>query len=518
MRRLAGGLPVARGSRAGDGRAAAGQVVTRGGPAARPGVRLALVLLAGLALRLVCAPLASFEFDLDVLRGWAVRLTTVPLASFYDTQALTDHLPGDLWLLWALARVYRLATADLELRDPSFLLLLKLVPAFADVGIAALLYLLGRRVGEAGTGLRAAALYLFNPAVLFLTAVWGQWDPLSAGLALAAVLLLLAGRPEWALPALTYAALIKPPLGALAPLLALAYLRRYILPHTPLARQASGGPADRPPEPLGRSLWRGAVAVGASLAIMLVVLLPFDVGLPGMPTRWTLPERIAHALDKSKYTSNSAFNLWTTGLPGTYTPPAGVPPFDQSDVAPWLFGLTYQTGGTLLFAAACLLILAAYWRWGGTGEAGDRALVWAAFGAMLAMFVLPTRGHERHLLPAVVFAAGAAALGLRGPRGAWGRWLYAGLSLSYFANLYYLFGFFYAVPKLGIMYTTNLLPYAMSLLNVALLVAVLALLLRGRVVAGAAAAARAPAAHAGGEVEPVGVAVGTGERGGRVEA
>src|SRR5919202_686699 len=104
----------------------------RARPAAPEWGRLAMLLGAGLALRLLFLPL-SYEPDLDVLRGWAVRLVTLPLSSFYDTTGLVDHLPGDLWLLWGLAHLYRLASPDLRVQDPAFMLLLKLVPALADV-------------------------------------------------------------------------------------------------------------------------------------------------------------------------------------------------------------------------------------------------------------------------------------------------------------------------------------------------------------------------------------------------
>src|SRR3712207_3141047 len=102
-------------------------------PAAPERVRLAMLLCMGLALRLLFLPL-SYEPDLDVMRGWAVRLVTVPLSSFYDTTGLVDHLPGDLWLLWGLAHLYRLYSPELRVHDPAFMLLLKLVPALADLG------------------------------------------------------------------------------------------------------------------------------------------------------------------------------------------------------------------------------------------------------------------------------------------------------------------------------------------------------------------------------------------------
>ncbi|HET8629776.1 MAG TPA: hypothetical protein VFL91_20345 [Thermomicrobiales bacterium] len=397
---------------------------------------LAGILVAGLALRLALAPFGAYRFDTDDLGRWTARLATVPLARFYAGPPV-DHLPGDLWVMWALGKGYALVSPGLDVQARGFLVLLKLVPALADAAIAALLYLLGRRLGGPVAGLVAAALYAFNPGSVFLTAVWGQWDALSTALPLAALWLLLRGDPEWAFPVLAYAALIKPQLAALAPLLALAFVARHALR-----------------EPPARWLRRAAVAIVAVLLVLVLVPLPFGVGVPPLPARWSLVGRLRDALEKFTETSHSAFNLWTA----PFAAPAGVPLFKQPDTAPWLLGLTYQAWGALLLAAALVAILAAFWR-----RRDGRALVWAALATATALFVLPTRIHERYLLPAVALAALAAALA---PRLGW---LYAGLTLTYLANLYYVYAEFYPIPKLTFMYASDTFVHAMSLLNLALL-------------------------------------------------
>src|SRR5205085_920248 len=80
--------------------------------------------------------------------------------------------------------------------------------------------------------------------------------------------------------------------------------------------------------------------------------------------------------------------------------------------------------------------LACYWR----RRADGVALPWACLTLTYALFALPTRIHERYLFPALVFTALLAAL----TPGA--RWLYAGMSLTYLANLYYVYAQFYLPP------------------------------------------------------------------------
>lgn len=413
--------------------------------------RLVAILLAGLAIRVALFPpwianFGGFRPDPTITGEWAVRLVREPLAGFYAAPITVDHLPGDMWILWLAARLYQVFSPDMAVGALPFLFLLKLVAALADAGLGLLLYLLGRRLGGPGAGLLAAGFFLFNPASIFLTSIWGQWDPVSTCLVLLALLLLLRGSPEWSLPVLTHAALIKPQLGLLAPLFAVAFLLRYLLPHGQF-----GARHGAPVEPLARSLRRALVAVVASLAILLLVPLPFDVGPPPLPTRWTLPERIAYALNQHWSTSRGAFNFWTTPLGGLFNER----PLKHGDDQRWLLGLTYQVWGALLFGVAYLTALARYWR-----RRTDAALVWAFAAVTFAMFMLLTRVRERYLFPALVFLALAAALAPRV------RPLFALLSLTYLANLAYVYSYdWFAAPPLV---------YALSLVNLALFVGVFA--------------------------------------------
>src|SRR6185437_10044169 len=96
-----------------------------------------------------------------------------------------------------------------------FLFLVKLVPSLADVGIGFLFFLITRQLAGQRAGLLAAALYLFNPAPILVSGLWGQWDAVSAFAMVGGIWLILSGRPAWALPALTYASLVKPQLALL---------------------------------------------------------------------------------------------------------------------------------------------------------------------------------------------------------------------------------------------------------------------------------------------------------------
>ncbi|MFI5419039.1 MAG: hypothetical protein ACHQ2Y_09130 [Candidatus Lutacidiplasmatales archaeon] len=80
---------------------------------------------------------------------------------------------------------------------PGILFLLKLPFILADVGVALLLYAVGRRSGE-GRGTLLAMAWFLNPVVIWASAVHGEVDSLAALLSLAFLLALWKG---WPLPA-----------------------------------------------------------------------------------------------------------------------------------------------------------------------------------------------------------------------------------------------------------------------------------------------------------------------------
>ena len=392
----------------------------------------ALIIIAvGFVLRLAIFPLGNFKIDTNTLYAWANQLAHNSPRSFYAGTNLGDHLPGDLWLLWALAHVYTWFTPIGSPAAIPFLWFLKFVPAVTDAVIAVLIFVIGRRLGSPVSALVATMLWVFNPASMFVGSVWTQWDSLSAMVALIGVWLYLRGKPEWAIPVLAYGCLIKPQIAVIGLVLAVAFVLSYIAPHVAALRPVLRG--DHPVETLRASLIRVGTGIVASLVVFLIICVPFNIGLiPGMG-QFTIWNRISYALDVYKNTTLNAFTLW-----GVLSQNWG------DDGKPTALGISYQATGTLLTIVALLGILWMFVRaW---KRFGTQALVWALMATSFAVYLLPTRGHERYLFPTMVMAALLTAVL---PRLVW---IYLGLTGVMFLNVYWVYTLYENAPKLGPMH------------------------------------------------------------------
>lgn len=362
-----------------------------GAPAA-PEVRLwwALVVLAAL-VRTVVMPYGGFPSDIATFKGWAAALAQRGPRGFYGTD-FADYLPGYLYVLWLIGALH----AHLRFNDQALLFLLKLPAATADLLGAALLRRVAGRFTSSRTALLLAVLYLFHPALVFTGSYWGQSDSAGALLALAALALFLRGDPlAWSAGAAAF--LVKPQTGPLLAVLGTALLRRTLLP--------PGRTVGFRPRP---DLVLGAALIAAMTTAVLGA--PFRVG-PGR-----LAALVRNALGVYPYGSVVAFNLW-----------GAVQGFWRSD-AERLAGLPLALWGSLFSTAGVAVVLAGTWR-----RPTDRGVVLAAATVLVATFLLPTRVHERYLLPALPFLA----LGPAVDRRMWGP--YITLSGLLLVNLVYAY-------------------------------------------------------------------------------
>jgi len=143
----------------------------------------------GFLIRVLIAPYIGFYGDLRLFRIWASRLGEVGPHSFYVQGQFSDYPPGYLYVLWLIGKLSA---------TPGYLLL-KLPAILADLGLAWIAATLAVRIAPTSLKERlpvralVVAAVLFNPAVIALSAVWGQVDAVPALFVLSSLLLLFTG-------------------------------------------------------------------------------------------------------------------------------------------------------------------------------------------------------------------------------------------------------------------------------------------------------------------------------------
>ncbi len=250
------------------------------------------------------------------------------------------------------------------------------------------------------------------------------------------------------------AAVIKPQLGILVPLVAFLTIRRALWP-------AGGYGDDLPPDPaeprlgvLGR--YRGwerrtghpvrIVTTGlAGLATAIILCWPFGMSVveltPEAPfVRSGLVEQVGLAAGGYPYVTVNAYNPWALvpGDTGLTLARDGLWMCDATGIGPNDSGGDRCSSGTAFIGpvpavyvgTALLLATIALATWIAVRHPDRRTLLVALAVLAIAFFVVPTRVHERYLYPFFALTAILAAVSVR-----W-RIAYVFLSAAMFANLY----------------------------------------------------------------------------------
>ncbi|MEX0873807.1 MAG: phospholipid carrier-dependent glycosyltransferase [Actinomycetota bacterium] len=380
---------------------------------------LAALFIAGLAIRLILAQGGGFPFDMDSFLGWAQRLADKGPWNFYPRggeEFFVDYPPGYLYVLWVLGRLAWIIGDG----APS-VLLLKMPPIIADLGLAWLVMRVAERLTPVGLARRlpvrglAAAAILLNPAVFFISAVWGQVDVFLAVLVVGSFLLLGTGSPTFRREAggialLAVAIGTKPQGAFVLPVVALLLVWRHVRP--PVS-------SDSDPDAAMRRVRQGLARVGALAAVGaaagFALLVPFRMG----PVQAI--EFYANATRTYKVTSVFAFNLW--GIVGFWRA-------DTGNDAVRVLGIPVVYWGLALFAAGTAYVCRRAWIALREGEDEGRVLVFGSLAITLVGFVVLTRIHERYLFLPVALAATLVGV-------SWLRRAFIGLSVAYFVNVYF---------------------------------------------------------------------------------
>ena len=397
---------------------------------ARPAVQLGLLLLAGFLLRalfaVVLLPDSGYKSDMVLFADWASRLAASGPGAFYQPGAnyFNDYAPAYLYVLWGLGE----AGKALGLVDAASLLKVPLI--LADLATAAAIYGVGRQIRSHRAGMFAAALFVFNPAVIFDSTIWGQNDSAGALFVVLSLYMLLRGRTEWASALAVVAALVKFQFAFIVPIVAVVAIRRHVFGR-------SSDPAIEPK----RDLFRVEMSLLAGFGTLVALCWPFGLALYSAADKsHSLWARFLSASSTFPGITENAFNLWMNPIANIVciNVPSGLTEGHVVDdtVAILSVGgvaVTWQLVGNVLFLAVVAIALLAVAR-----RDDGPTILFAALLIAVAFFALPTRVHERYLYPALAVGAPLVVLGASHRR------ISLALSAVVFLDLFWI----YTLPNL----------------------------------------------------------------------
>ena len=307
------------------------------------------VLAAALVLRLILGySINGFDADIACFKAWGYYTHEVGFSGMYYSDFFIDYPPGYLYLLYVTEFFRRLFFIPDYAQGAT--LLVKIVPILSDIGTAAILWVLARKKLGEDSALFVSAAYLFCPAVIINSAVWGQADSYCALLLLWTVLLLWQNHTPAAALVYGLGILSKPQMLIFAPMLIFRVIRRRDW----------------------KNLILGPIL---ALAVVLVLSAPFM-------RNWDyskLIELYTGTMDYYAYYTINAYNLWALfGLNWAALPENSV----------WL-----QFGVPLAVLLAGLLMLK---------SKRDEALFACPAVLMFTVYIFCVKMHERYLFPVLL--------------------------------------------------------------------------------------------------------------------
>lgn len=320
------------------------------------------IIIAAFFLRLMLAAFSKgFESDIACFGSWALRVYEGGFSGFYSPDVFTDYPPGYIYILYGIGAI--LHGFRMDILSPAGLILLKLPSILADIlaGIFIVRISSGRVSDK--TALFLCALYLFNPAVLLNSVVWGQIDSILALLVILLCYFLTEKRMVTVSFIFALGILCKPQMLIFTPLLLYGIYEFEILGFSDLRKFLKH-------------------ALGGILAIISLVLAMLPFGIDKVIPQYT------DTLGSYPYVSVNAYNLWAfLGL-------------NWASQEKQVLAISFRTIGTL--ALVILTILSAL-----LFEAlrrkhrEERYFLTGAF-LIITTFVFSVRMHERYLYPAML--------------------------------------------------------------------------------------------------------------------
>lgn len=312
------------------------------------------LLIIGFLLRIFSGLLIDgHPFDINIYKGWASSAANNFL-KVYGNNSSIDYPPLYIYVLFVIGKL-----STVPILSKFSILLLKLPSMIADILSAYLIYKTAKKHISKEMSVMLSAFYVFNPAVLINSTIWGQVDSFFTLIIIAAVYFLSENKLVISTVFFASAALMKPQGIIFLPLLLFAYITYVKKKDVKIIIKS----------------------IAAGIITALTIILPFSLSLGNVTWIYKLYMK---ELSEYPYATNNAFNFY--GLIGA----------NNTSQTKTLFILNYHTWGLLFIIL--ITLFAGYIYIKGRSNA---SIFMATVIEIVGVFNFSVGMHERYMFTAL---------------------------------------------------------------------------------------------------------------------
>ena len=380
------------------------------------------LVLVGLILRIIIAPLIEgHPSDIACFKSWANLAASQGLLNFYKTDMFVDYPPGYIYILYVCGYIKNLFS--LNFNSAAFVTLLKAPAILSDILFSIIIFRLGKKPLGVIVASILAVLYVFNPAVLFNSSIYGQIDSLFALLIFMALLFAFKDRLIIASVIFAAALSVKPQALIFAPIGIYTLIEKTIQ---------------------SKNLKTAGLSILSMILTFIVIILPFAIE----QNFFWIFNLYGKTLSSYQYASVNAFNLFAL---------LGANGVNENNI---LFLFSYKIWG---YISTIVIVVSSVFLFFKSRHKSKPFFI--AMLIMAAFFVLSSRMHERYIFPVL----GLTLLNYIYTKDKRFLFLFVGFSLTAFLNQALLIDLIFTKKSFWF-HPNDLIMRALSLLNIALLV------------------------------------------------
>lgn len=315
-------------------------------------IYIVLLAVLSVAVHVICAvKYQGHTTDMNCFNGWSNMIFQDGISNFYSSDAFTDYPPGYMYVLYVIGEIRSILNPS----DGALWLLLKTPAIICDIVTGVLIYKIAKKKFGDGISAAIAGVYLFNPAVILNSSLWGQVDSVYTLFVVWMIYLLSKKDTIKSYFVFAICIFIKPQAFMFMPLIIFGIIENIFIPKFDRVKFV-------------KNLLCGLGAI----AMIFILALPFGLG--------NVIEQYKETLSSYPYLTVNAFNLW--GALGQ----------NWTKLSPAMSVINY-----IILALVVAYTVYVFFKTKNEGK-------YYFAGAILsfATFMLSTKMHDRYAFPAMV--------------------------------------------------------------------------------------------------------------------